>query len=163
MQFNAIRNIILHTHFKIIKFVDGDGLFVENIFDKEEIEVRFYGIDAPEIKKCRKLYQDERETQLPGSLLIQLGAKSLQFIRELVTIGTSCTLIQEKGNETDVYGRMLAYVILPNGDCLNEILIKEGFAKPYNKIYCQELGKYQEFNLLAKQNKKGLYSLVDKF
>ena len=163
MQFNAKDNIIIHTHFKITKIVDGDGVFVENIFENTEIEIRMYGIDAPEIKKCRKLYQDEKETQIPGSLLVELGIKSLQFLNNYLLVGTNCTLVQEQKNTSDVYGRFLAYIILPSGEVLNETLIKEGYAKPYDKIYCSELGKYQEFNLLAKQNKKGLYSYVDKF
>ena len=32
--------------------------------NNQEFEIRFLGIDAPELKPCRKLTQDERETHL---------------------------------------------------------------------------------------------------
>ena len=163
MQYNAIDNIILHSHFIITKIVDGDGLFVKNIFTNEEIEIRFYGIDAPEMKKCKKLIQDERETHIAGSLLIKLGIISYKYLREVAPVGSNCSLIQEPENTEDIYGRHLAYVMLENGTILNEIMIKEGFAKPYNKVFCQALPKYQEFNLIARQQKKGLYSMVNFF
>ena len=75
----------------------------------------------------------------------------------------SITLIQEAKNLTDRYGRTLAYVLLPNGKTLNEILIRQGYAKPYNKVFCSELPKYQALNLRAKTKKKGLYSLINSF
>lgn len=107
--------------------------------------------------------QDEKETQLPGRLLIELGQQSYEFLKEFAQPGTAVTLIQEAGNEIDLYGRTLAYVVLSNGDTLNEYMVSNGFAKPYDKLYCSELPKYQELNLIAKSLKKGLYSSVDRF
>lgn len=45
--------------FKIVKFVDGDGIILEDIVSKKEFEVRLYGIDAPEINYCKKIKKDE--------------------------------------------------------------------------------------------------------
>jgi micrococcal nuclease len=49
MHFNAnelmTRNIIL----KVKKFVDRDGLIVEDYLIKREFEIRLYGIDLPEM------------------------------------------------------------------------------------------------------------------
>jgi len=56
--------MIFKTHYKISKIVDGDSIIIENIFNYEEIEIRLYGIDAPEAKRCSKLIQDERETHI---------------------------------------------------------------------------------------------------
>ncbi|MBK9959184.1 MAG: hypothetical protein IPP11_11490 [Chitinophagaceae bacterium] len=67
MQYKAYGQAIIKTHLKITKVVDGDGIFVMNIFNKQEEEIRFLGIDAPEIKRSKKLQQDERETHLPVS------------------------------------------------------------------------------------------------
>ena len=36
----------------LVKAVDGDGVILKNIFDNSEEEIRFLGIDAPEIKQC---------------------------------------------------------------------------------------------------------------
>ena len=45
------RNILLKTK----KFVDGDGLIVEDLITKKEFEIRLYGIDAPEMNYCNKI------------------------------------------------------------------------------------------------------------
>ena len=66
-------------------------------------------------------------------------------------------------NLVDKYGRHLGYLILNDGQVLNEIMIKEGFAKPYSEVFCEMLPLYQEWNLQAKNSLKGLYSLVNKF
>ena len=151
-----------YSHF-LIKAVDGDGLILKNSFDNKEEEIRFLGIDAPEIKKCRKLIQDERETHCAGQLLMLLGRMSLNFLVELIPPGTKLTIKTEEKDYTDIYGRTLAYVYLPDGRCINEIMIAEGFAKPYSRFYCSELTNYQILNLKAKNEKKGLYSFGVEF
>ena len=57
----------------------------------------------------------------------------------------------------------LGIIILNDGRELNEIMIKEGYAKPYNDVFCENLPMYQEWNLQAKTNSKGLYSIVGNF
>ena len=69
----AYGQAIIKTHLRITKIVDGDGLFAVDIFGKNETEIRFLGIDAPEVRRSKKLKQDERETHLPGQLLVKLG------------------------------------------------------------------------------------------
>ena len=145
------------------KVVDGDGMILKNIFNKYEEEIRFLGIDAPELKPCRKLNQDDRETHIAGSLLIKLGWLSFNYLKDLVPYGTKLSIIMDKANDVDLYGRTLAYVYLPDGRCLNEIMIAEGYAKPYSRFYCSELKNYQILNMKAKNEKKGLYEIVDNF
>ena len=153
------KNILLKTK----KFTDGDGLIVEDFITKKEFEIRLYGIDAPEINYCKKVKNDEKELQMPASLLIKLGFQSLEFLKANVDLDEICTLVQEENNTSDKYGRHLGYLVLNDGRILNEIMIKEGFAKPYNDVYCEMLPLYQEWNLQAKINRKGLYSIVDRF
>lgn len=153
------RNILL----KIKKFVDGDGLIVEDYLTKREFEVRLYGIDAPEMNYCNKIKKDEKELQIPAALLIKLGYMSFEFLKSNLQIGDVCNLIQEENNLFDKYGRSLGYLILNDGRELNEIMIKEGYAKPYNDVFCENLPMYQESNLQAKTNSKGLYSIVGNF
>lgn len=163
MQLSAKGQMIIKTNYEIVKVVDGDGLIVRSIISKQEEEIRFYGIDAPELSPCKKLKQDERETHLPGRLLMEFARQSYNFLKEIACIGENITLVQEAGNQKDRYGRTLAYVTLPNGNVLNELMVKNGFAKPYDKLYCSELPKYQELNLKAMTDKKGLYSHVNRF
>jgi len=163
MQLNVKDPIIITTGLFLNKVVDGDGLILNSIFSKEEMEIRFLGIDAPEIKGCRKLIQDERETHVAGQLLMLLGRISFNFLIELILPGTNITIELEKENHSDVYGRTLAYGYLPDGRCINEIMVAEGYAKPFDRYYCRELTNYQILNMKAKMERKGLYALVDKF
>ncbi|HAZ02830.1 MAG: hypothetical protein A2W95_00475 [Bacteroidetes bacterium GWA2_40_14] len=162
MQMSAKDSIIIKPHYEIVKVVDGDGLIVRHLISNKEEEIRLYGIDAPELTPCKKLKQDEIETHLPGQFLLKLGMLSYQFLIKKAPVNKKVTLIQEVGNEIDKYGRTLAYVVLPNGNTLNEIMVKNGYAKPYDKIFCNELPKYQEMSLTAKTKKKGLYLLTDR-
>ena len=163
MYFNANKQISVYTHHKIKTVVDGDGMIVYNIFNKKETEIRLLGIDAPETKVSKKLKQDERELHLPGQLLIELGNISWKFLFDLVPKETDITFITEIDNEIDLFGRTLAYVFTNEKICINEILIKEGYAKPYNKYYSTQLNSYQQLNFLAKTQKKGLYEKVNTF
>ena len=160
--FNANETTVQKNNLKIKKYVDGDGIILEDIISKKEFEVRFYGIDAPEINYCNKIKKDERELQIPAALLIKLGYLSFNFLKDQVNLGDYCTLVQEQNNLVDKYGRHLGYLILNDGRVLNEIMIKEGYAKPYNDVFCEMLPLYQEWNLQAKNSLKGLYSLVNK-
>jgi len=163
MQTSAKEQTIIRTGFEVVKIVDGDGLIVRNIINGKEEEIRLYGIDAPEIKPCAKLIQDERETHLPGSFLISLGYKSFDFLRNRVKPKTKVTIIQEASNLKDRYGRTLAYVILPNQKSINEILLENGYVKPYDKIYCEKLPEYQAISSRAKRRKRGLFKEVRAF
>ena len=163
MQLNAKETTITKSLLKIVKFVDGDGIILEDIVSKKEFEVRLYGIDAPEINYCKKIKKDEIELQVPAALLIKLGYLSFNFLKDQVYLGDVCTLVQEQNNLVDKYGRLLGYLILKDGRVLNEIMIKEGYAKPYNDVFCEMLPMYQEWNLQAKNSSKGLYSIVNKF
>lgn len=163
MQNNAKEITTQKYFFEIVKFVDGDGIILKDMISKKEFEVRLYGIDAPEINYCSKIKKDEKELQIPAALLIKLGFLSFNFLKDQVNLGDVCTLVQEQNNLVDKYGRLLGYLILKNGRVLNEIMIKEGYAKPYNDVFCEMLPMYQEWNLQAKSSLKGLYSLVNKF
>lgn len=151
---------ILKTHLKVAKVVDGDGLIVTNLFNKQEEEIRLLGIDAPELRMCGKLDQDERETHIAGQLLMKMGRMAQKFMIGVAPPETSVTVVQEIDNLKDAYGRTLAYVILPDGRCLNEIMVAEGYAKPYNRFFCSELPKYQLLSNTAKIKGKGLFSVL---
>ena len=163
MKIDANNSTIKKNLLKIEKFVDGDGIILKDIISNKIFEVRFLGIDAPEMNYCKKIKKDEKELQIPAALLIELGFKSFNFLKDQVNLGDFCTLVQEQNNLVDKYGRHLGYLILNDGRILNEIMIKEGYAKPYNDVFCKMLPLYQEWNLQAKNNSKGLYSLVSKF
>lgn len=142
---------------------DGDSIKVMHTLSKQLIEVRLYGIDAPEEKKCRKLIQDEKETHLAGGLLMHLGRMSTAYLRRIAPLGAKVSLRQEPGNTFDIYGRTLAYVYLSDGSCINEMMVKAGYAKAFDKYYCEDLKMYQQLNTFAMQSRSGLYQHVKFF
>jgi micrococcal nuclease len=163
MYFEAENTVTKNILLEVVKFVDGDGFFAKEVFSNREHEIRLYGIDAPEMKVCPKLLKDEKELQIPASLLIKFGYMSFEFLKSIVGVGDKINLIQELNNQNDRYGRLLGYAILDDGKCLNEIMVSEGFAKPYNDCFCLELPKYQSLSMQAKTQKKGIFAYANHF
>lgn len=159
----AYKQKYIKTNQIITKVVDGDGLCVVDMFGKNETEIRFLGIDAPEVRRSKKLKQDERETHLPGQLLLELGIASKHYLSSIALPGEWVTLVMERQHSYDFYGRTLAYVLLQDGSCLNEMMINNGYAKPYDKYWCTALSDYQIMNSFARNNGRGLYQLVERF
>lgn len=155
MQFDGL--------YRVLSVVDGDGFIGAHFISNEVVEFRLLGIDAPEIKVCKKLKQDEKELHLPGSLLMELGNISAAFLRSTIAVDSLVHIKQESRNTADKYGRKLCYAYRQDGSCINELLVAEGYAKPYSNVYCNELPKYQLLNTFALQTSKGLYSIVEKF
>ena len=153
MHFNAKETTIKKNLLKIVKFVDGDGIILEDIISKKEFEVRFLGIDAPEINYCNKIKQDEKELQVPAALLIKLGYLSFNFLKDQVNLGDYCTLVQEQNNLVDKYGRHLGYLILNDGRVLNEIMILKKFQLnlPHKALIYNVLNKAKQCILTQKK------------
>lgn len=149
--------------YRVLAIIDGDGFIASHFISNELVEIRLIGIDAPESKKCPKLLRDEKELHIPGHLLMHLGRVAASFLASVIPVGTLVNLQQEEGKTVDKYGRFLAYAgneIFPD---VGSILVMEGFAKPYPEFYCNSLSEYQLLNTFARQNRKGLYGIVDRF
>ncbi len=159
MLYKAKAPIIEETALIVSAVIDGDSIYVKGIFTGIEKEIRLYGIDAPETRRGRKLREDEEKTMIAGEMLRFMGNQSKEFVMRICPPLTPVSLYTEPGNETDFWGRQLAYVILPDGTCLNELLIAEGYAKATPEYYCSELPGYQVMNWEAKLGKKGLYAI----
>ena len=162
-KYFQIRNIHEQPFWIVEEVMDGDSLKVKQEFTQERREIRLYGLDAPEVHFSRKMREDEAKSGIPASLLLQYGLMSLNYVLQVCPPGTRITLLTELDNRTDFWLRDLAYVILPNGECLNELLISNGFAKASHSYYCSMLPEYQQLNFIAKQNKAGIYLFTDVF
>ena len=162
-KYFQIKNIHVQPFWIVEEVLDGDSLKVKQEFTQERREIRLYGLDAPEVHFSRKMREDEAKTGIPASLLLQYGLMSLNYVLQVCPPGTRITLLTELDNRTDFWLRDLAYVILPNGECLNELLISNGFAKASHSYYCSMLAEYQQLNFLAKQNKTGIYLFTEVF
>ena len=163
MQYDAKAPFIVETHWQIEEVLDGDSIIICNRFTQLKKEIRLYGLDAPEVKINRKMMDDEEKSSLPAELLLQLGLQSLQFVLSVAPPKTSVTIITELENYYDYWNRQLGYVILPGGECLNDLLLINGFAKAANNYFCSKLAHYQILNRDAQLNEIGIYSQVKRF
>lgn len=110
MQTKAKESSSPFTHEIVHQIVDGDGFISRCQLTGKLTEFRLLGIDAPEIKLCSKVRQDEKETHIAAGLLIKLGQESRIHLESLMPIGSKVIIKQEYPNLVDVYGRQLAYV-----------------------------------------------------
>ncbi|RDI56264.1 thermonuclease family protein [Flavobacterium glaciei] len=163
MQYDAKAPFIVETHWQIEEVLDGDSIIICNRFTQLKKEIRLYGLDAPEVKINRKMMEDEEKSSLPAELLLQLGLQSLQFVLSVAPPKTSVTIITELENYYDYWNRQLGYVILPGGECLNDLLLINGYAKTANNYFCSKLAYYQILNRDAQLNEIGIYSQVKRF
>ncbi len=97
MQNNAKAPIIVETHLVITEVIDGDSIKVASIFNKDEKEIRLYGIDCPENKYNRKMVEDEKKLHTPAEFLLGLGQQAHKFVLSVAPVGMSITLQIEKG------------------------------------------------------------------
>ncbi len=163
MQYNAKAPYIVETHWKIEEVLDGDSIIITHLFNKTRKEIRLYGLDAPEIKLNRKMKEDEQKAQMPAQILKQMGFQALHYVLEVAPPKTAVTIITEEKYFLDFWRRQLAYVVLPNGNTLNDLILQNGFAKATHEYYCSRLPEFQLMNREAQLNKKGLYAVVDRF
>ncbi|MDW8394903.1 MAG: thermonuclease family protein [Anaerolineae bacterium] len=120
------------------KAVDGDTIVVE--MNGREYRVRYIGVDTPESTTKQECY----------------GKEAARFNAKLVEGQT--VRFERDVNETDRFGRLLRYVYLTNGEMVNEVLVREGYALarsfPPDVKYQDRL---REAEREAKQRRRGLW------
>ncbi len=141
---------------RVVKVYDGDT-FKCRLESGEEVKVRLIGIDTPESRRNRKAYRDAEKSGKSVEEIVRLGKMASEFTKRLIPPGTVVYL------ETDVqlhdrYGRLLAYVYLPDGRMLNEVLVEEGYATVYtfppNVKYAE---RFVELQRKAMMERRGLW------
>lgn len=117
----------------VIKVIDGDTIQLE-----DGQKVRYIGIDSPELKK-------------------DCFANEATFKNKELVEGKKIELVKDV-SEKDRYGRLLRYVYV-NGEFVNEILVREGYAKsakyPPDIKFQKQL---KEIENVAKEQQKGLWA-----
>ncbi|WP_299790235.1 thermonuclease family protein [uncultured Shewanella sp.] len=122
---------------------DGDTITL-----KDGRLVRLIGIDSPEI-----------DFQYP-ELSQAYAEEARHFLRQYLKPGQLLNLSFDK-RRLDPYGRTLAYVYTRNGEHLQEVLLRQGFAKTrvyQNDYFWQCLNRVE---LIARDKKLGLWSHPD--
>jgi micrococcal nuclease len=138
-----------HTKiFSVVNVVDGDTIDIGISDDKyNNTRIRLWGIDTPETK-----------SEEYG--VMYYGPEASEFTKKL-SFGKLVTIYLDTQNHTrDKYNRLLAYVQLPDGRFLNEVLIDEGYAYADLRFRHSFYNKYQQLEASARSLKKGLWEKV---
>ncbi|NIP28372.1 MAG: hypothetical protein GWN67_04010 [Phycisphaerae bacterium] len=133
--------------FTVVNVVDGDTIDI-GIGDAEKnyTRIRLWGIDTPETKN-------------PDIGAMYFGPEAAEFTTKMVLnkqIYVYLDATRTRGN----YGRLLAYVQLPDSRFLNEVLITEGFAYADLRFRHSLYQKYKQLESSARRRKKGLWEKV---
>lgn len=141
----------------VVKVVDGDTLDV--LVKGRKKRVRLIGVDTAELHESDKLIRDAKRSECSASDLQGLGAEATRFVLRVLTPGDSVRL--EYGPQrTDDYQRTLAFVWLPDGRLLNELLICEGYAQArlHYAFRSNYRTRFQQCSQQAQAASKGLWS-----
>lgn len=116
---------------KVVKISDGDTITI--LQGKQQIKVRLFGIDAPELKQ-------------------PYGKKSKQFLANLI----AGKVVEVEENGKDRYKRTLG-IIHYKGQDINAQMVLNGYAWAYIKYSRM----YVDHEKLARENKRGLWQSND--
>lgn len=140
-----------YNDIKVTRVIDGDTIELEN-----RERVRLIGIDTPEVWDSPKMERDIKKGSKDRKEIIAMGKEASRFTRSLVK-GKRVRL-EFDAEKTDIYGRLLAYVYLPDGRMLNAELLKEGYAQVYtfppNVKYAD---MFLDLQREARENQRGLW------
>jgi len=134
--------------FTIVNVIDGDTFDIDIPDGREKYtRLRLLGIDTPETGGVQT-----------GAMYF--GPEAAEFTKKLA-LGKAVTIYLDSPNPTrGKYGRLLAYVKLPDGDFLNEVLLTEGYAYADSRFSHSFYNKYKQLQSTARSGKKGLWQNV---
>jgi micrococcal nuclease len=135
--FFAASGSIAGDIFLVTRAVDGDTIVLA---DKER--VRLIGVDTPELHHPRKPVQYYAEEAYRFTQRIVEGKK---------------VRLEYDWQRRDRYGRLLAYVYLPDGTFLNAELIRQGYGHAYTKFPFKYLDEFRRLEREARKTGKGLW------
>jgi len=118
---------------RVIKVLDGDSLVV--LSQGSWIEVRLFGVDAPEYGQT---YADQAKYHL----------SRLVYNRK----------VNVRVRDTDQYGRVVGEVVLPGGFNVGQEMVKSGLAWWYRR-YAPDDADLARFEAKARQAKSGLWKV----
>lgn len=119
--------------------------------------VRLIGVDAPEVHDSPRLRREVERSRLARATITAMGRAARDFV-EARLLGRQVSLEYDVEHH-DRYGRLLAYVWLPDGTLFNAELVRAGYARPYtvppNVRYVARLRALGEE---ARQERRGLWN-----
>ena len=138
--------------FVVARVVDGDT-FLLNTKEK----VRLIGVDTPEKFTSNKLKKDAERSQKDIETIQKLGEQSSNYVKKMVE-GKKVILKTDKYSaKQDKYGRLLRYVYLEDGTCINSKIIEDGYGNAYTSFKFEKMDEYRQLERDARTNNRGLW------
>ncbi len=130
--------------FRVTHVVDGDTIDIDEP-DRggPATRIRLWGVDTP-------------ETKAPGKGVQHFGPEATAFTSR-VCEGKTVRLELRSGNTRGKYGRLLAYVQLPDGTMLNRELIRQGYGYADPRFSHPRKMEFQQLQAQAREAGAGLW------
>jgi micrococcal nuclease len=139
-------------NFVVTHVVDGDTF----VLDTKE-RVRLIGVDTPEKFISSKLKKDAERSKKDIKTIQKLGEQSSSYVRKMVE-GKKVILKTDKYSaKQDKYGRLLRYVYLEDGTCINSKIIEDGYGNAYTSFKFEKMDEYRQLEREARTNNRGLW------
>jgi micrococcal nuclease len=111
---------------RVTSVIDGDTIRVR--LQGASIErVRLLGIDAPEVQPGGKLDADAAREGQPRQAIQALGRRAAAYARD--RLAGRAVGLEFDVQQTDRYGRLLAYVWMRDGILFNRLIVADGYAR----------------------------------
>lgn len=123
------------------RVVDGDTIVVD--IDGVCEKVRLVGVDTP-------------ETVHPNKPVEHYGKEASAFTRNMVE--GEMVRLEYDTQRRDRYGRLLAYVYLPDGTFLNAEIIKQGYGFAYTRFPFKYMDQFRQYERSARESGAGLWA-----
>lgn len=128
-----------------------EEMIVRDVVDGDTLRVRYHGasrllrligIDAPENAPNEKAKKQVRRSGIDIHRILFLGRRAHLAVKDLVHRNSVVT-VEFDAARFDKFGRVLAYVFLPDNTMLNEEIVRLGYARlltwPPNTRYVNRL------------------------
>lgn len=145
----------------------GEFVLVKQVIDGDTFilstgeKVRLLGIDAPEKYDSKKLDRNAESSGMDRNVIKKLGQLSGEYVKKLVE-GKKVRLEKEPDYESkDEYGRLLRYVYLENGECVNAKIIEDGYGQVFESFPVSKTIELKKLQKEAREKKRGLWGEID--
>jgi micrococcal nuclease len=132
----------------VLRVIDGDTLHID-IPDRDDskTKVRLLGIDAPERANA-------------GKPEMYYARQATDFLKRIAEGQEVQVYLDERAGSRDKYGRLLAYIELPDGQFANERLLAEGCVYADRRFPHGCSQKYLRLENTARAQRVGLWAHV---
>jgi endonuclease YncB( thermonuclease family) len=132
----------------VIRVVDGDTVHID-VPDRDDskTKVRLLAIDAPEMAR-------------PDKPAMYYAREATNFLERIAGRKEVRIYLDERAGSRDKYGRLLAYIELPDGQFANELLVSQGYAYADRRFRNSYSQKYLRLESTARSQHVGLWAHV---